>query len=83
MHGGWSHCIQGRGRKVAFWFSEVSLRKGTRVIQEMVRFFSASSAVGEGMLFSTLQATTQAWQAVHLSTSMTIPQRGMNLKSPF
>ncbi len=30
------------------------------------------------MLFSTLQATTQAAQPVHLSKSITIPQRGID-----
>jgi len=32
-----------------------------------------------GTLFSTRQATVQAWQAVHLSRSMTMPQRGIGL----
>jgi hypothetical protein len=50
---------------------------GSMVIQEMILFFSASSGVEKGMLFSALQAMTQAWQAVHLSRSITIPQRGI------
>jgi hypothetical protein len=43
----------------------------------MTRPPSASSGVLSGTLFSALQATTHAWQPVHLSKSMTIAHRGI------
>ena len=49
--------------------------KGTRRIHALARPRPASWAEAGGILFSTWQATTQAWQAVQRSRSMTIPQR--------
>jgi hypothetical protein len=43
----------------------------------MARPFSASAGPVGGTLFSTWQATTQAWHAVQRSKSITIAQRGM------
>jgi hypothetical protein len=42
---------------------------GITSIQEMTRPPSASSGVLIGTLFSALQATTHAWQPMHLSTA--------------
>src|SRR3989304_2946976 len=49
----------------------------TTSIQEITLPLAASLGSANGTLFSTLQATTHAWQPVHLSRSIAIPQRGM------
>src|SRR5512143_2715141 len=49
--------------------------------QKISRFHCCSPGEPWGTLFSSLQATEQAWQPTHLSRSMTIPHRAMVVPS--
>src|SRR3990172_7409266 len=63
-------------RVLTFGYSPSTM--GRTSIQKIARPISACSEPANGTLFSTRQATTQAWQPVHLSRSITIPQRGIS-----
>src|SRR3990172_2745640 len=76
-HGGFSHCMQGLGVKRARTRGNSPSTSGMTVIQSMRRPAWASAELTTGTLFSALQATTQAWQPVHRSRSITIPQRAI------
>ena len=67
--------MHGRGTKRAL-VRGYSPRTWVRMsIQKIVCPRSLCSGVAKGTLFSVLQATAHDWQAVHLSRSITIPQR--------
>src|SRR6056297_4206325 len=65
-HGGFSHCIHGRGRFVRVTFGNSPCSSSTTTLYE----------TPGGVRFSALQATVQESQPTHFWRSMTIPQRG-------
>src|SRR6266568_2033336 len=64
-HGGLSHCMQGRGRKL-----RVTAGYVPRSESKTGRYWSFG-----GSLFSEMHATVQAWHPTHLRTSRSIAQR--------
>src|SRR5574337_47001 len=81
MQGGLSQCRQGSGSIAIETRGYAPLTSGSTASQAKMRPSSACSGSTHGTLFSVWQATTHAWQAVHLAKSITIPQRGISRSS--
>src|SRR3990170_2231953 len=77
-HGGSSQCMQGRGNMWSRTFGYVPLSSEKNWFQKIARSLRTSTSPPIGTLFSIRHATMHAWHAVHLSRSITMPQRAMS-----
>src|SRR3990172_9046835 len=77
-HGGSSQCMQGRGNMWRRTSGYVPSTSEKNWFQKIARSLWTSSSPAIGTLFSIRHATMHASHAVHLSRSITMPQRVMS-----